>query len=261
MVYTIGTFLIIVACVCSFVVFLKLSGLYSHQYVKTSNRYVSGVLICLLLPLGVHSQNLYKVLKSGRDGLHIQRTTVVSSKNMELAVRVISQRASSVVVHLENLERSIITAEMRQSVYRPEKIMGGYNYLKVTTKGFRTVPEWGKMAWNNGRNGAHHIVTQTVIKAIVEEENLKHIGKIKSNAPAVYSPLHSEANYKDLFHDHTRILSMYHSKGVKELVLDFFKRLNAAHKEEGLPLYPEAIIQTELDEAELWCKHWGLKWE
>lgn len=217
-------------------------------------------IICLFLSVNAYSQNIYQVVKAGRKGLRVMRTITVSPRNMRLASRVISERAPNTKISA-NVKRAIITAEMRQPICHPTQLVGGYNYLRTTAKRFKSLPQWEKITKSGGYNGAHHIVTQTVIDAIAKEEGIKHVTEIKANAPAVYSPLHGNPMYTDLFHDHATLLKVYHEKGVRGLVLDFFERLNEAHKTEGLMLYDEETIRLELGEAELWSKTWGFKWE
>ena len=217
-------------------------------------------IFCLFLSLNVYSQNLYQVAKAGRKGLRITRTITVAPRNVSLAKRVVLNRSIKTKVGV-GVQQAVIIAQMRQPVCPPTQLAGGYNYLRAVTKRFKPLPQWERIAKSGGYNGAHHIVTQTVIDAIAREEGLKHVTEIKANAPAVYSPLHGSPVYSDLFHDHATLLSTYHEKGVRGVVTEFFERLNIAHEKEGLPPYDEETIKTELGEAELWSEHWGLKWQ
>ena len=67
--------------------------------------------------------------------------------------------------------------------------------------------------------------------------------------------------YSDLFHDHAALLETYHQKGVWGIITNFYKRLNEKNKELGLPLYEQEVIEQTLLEAELWSKHWGIRWK
>ncbi len=216
--------------------------------------------LVLFLFLNAYSQNFYQITKKGAKEIQVRRTTTVLPQHMSLASRVIASRAVSTLIDIDPT-RVTINANIKQPVCAPTELVGGYNYLRTVSRRLKSLPKWKKTAKTNGYNGAHHIVTQTVIGEIARELGLKHIPEIKSNAPAVYSPLHGEPAYNDLFHNHPRLLEIYYSKGVRGVVLDFFERLNEAHKKEGLPTYSEDAIDLQLKEAELWSKHWGLKWK
>ncbi len=220
------------------------------------------ILLCLFVSFNAYSQNKFQRVKRSTRGIRIKRTITVLPQHANLAYTLASRRALLVEA---KVERTIahVTAEYKQPVDRPYKIAGGYNYLKMIGKAFKKRPEW-RFAGDSGiggYNGAHHIVTQTAITEIAKELDIADPVAMKANAPAVYSLLHNHPLYSDLFHDHQTILNTYHKRGVYGVVTDFFTRLNEVNKRLGIPLYDEKFIELELLEAELWAKHWGIKWK
>ena len=219
------------------------------------------VMLSLLLSLSLtsYSQSIYQSVKAGSRGLKVRRTITVNPSNFNLARKVVAQRAVATKVNV-NLERAVIMAEMRQPVNRPEKMVGGYNYLRMAGKAFKPLSGWQHVGDSRGYNGAHHIVTRAVIAEIANDLKIAEPGEVAANAPSIYHPLHHDPDFNYLFHDHAMLLDMYKQKGVQGVVLDFFHRVNRVNGQLGLPLYDNFSIQMELLEAELWAKHWGLKW-
>ncbi|MBQ3666628.1 MAG: hypothetical protein II913_00970 [Elusimicrobiaceae bacterium] len=220
-------------------------------------------ILCLLLPVTSFSQNLYQIVKTNRKGVRVHRTITVHPIHVRVAERLLSKRTLFRQPKINtNVNRVIITAEIRQPIVHPTKLTGGYNYLRTVNKKFRdSTPQWRGVTDSGLYNGVHHIVTQTVIDAIAKEVDIKDTKEMKANAPAVYSALHGNARYSDLFHDHAALLETYHQKGVWGIVTDFYKKLNEKNKEFGLPLYEQEVIDQTLLEAELWAKHWGIRWK
>ncbi len=218
--------------------------------------------LCLLLPINIYSQNFYAVAKASRRGLQIERVITVSRVHARMAQRVVAKRAP---IHKPKMttdsHRAVITAKVRQNKCHPTRMVGGYNYLRAVNKKFKSSPQWKGVTESGMYNGVHHIVTQTVIDAIAKEVDIKDTKEMKANAPAAYSALHGNPQYGDLFHDHATLLDIYHAKGIHGIVTEFYERLNEKNKELGLPLYEEDVIELSLMEAELWAKHWGIRWK
>ena len=220
-------------------------------------------LLCLsllLLAFPVSSQNVFVRLGKNAKNLKIRRTITVAPIHADLAYNLAKRRSPDVTTAISR-KVARITAEIKQPVLPPHKIAGGYNYLKMVGKTFKNQPQWLHANESGGYNGAHHIVTKTVISEIAKELDIQDVSTMQANAPAVYHFLHNHPGFGDLFHDHAMLLDLYHAKGVRGVVLDFFYRLNEINREMELPLYDEKFIQLELLEAELWAKHWGIKWE
>ena len=214
---------------------------------------------CLLVTNG-YSQNLYRRGKMTNKGLRVRRIIQVSPKHWDLAREVTSLRASTAEMRIVR-EVAQVQSKFRQPLVKPYQVVGGYNYLKMIGKTFKNRPGWRSLGESGWYNGAHHIVTQTVITKIAEEAKIADTAEMKANAPAVYSLLHNHPAYSDLFHDHQMLLDTYHRSGVKGIVTEFFERLNAVNEKVGLPLYDEEFINATLLEAELWAKHWNIRWE
>ena len=220
-------------------------------------------ILCLLLPVTSYSQSLYQIVKTNRKGVRVHRTITVHPVHVRVAERLLSKRTLFRQPKINtNVTRVIITAEIKQPIVHPTKLTGGYNYLRTVNKKFRdSTPQWRGVTDSGLYNGVHHIVTQTVIDAIAKEMDIKDTKEMKANAPAVYSALHGNVMYSDLFHDHAALLETYHQKGVWGIITNFYKRLNEKNKELGLPLYEQEVIEQTLLEAELWSKHWGIRWK
>lgn len=192
--------------------------------------------------------------------MRVRRTIQIAPQHWELARQVALKHTSFSDVKLAR-KVARVQFQFRQSVVQPYNVTGGYNYLKMVGKAFKNRPGWRSLDESGWYNGAHHIVTKTVITEIAKEVGIEDPAEMKANAPAVYSQLHNHPAYSDLFHDHQMLLDTYHRSGVKGVVTEFFERLNAVNKKLGLPLYDEEFIGTTLLEAELWAKHWNIRWE
>ena len=211
------------------------------------------VVILVLLSVNVYSQNCYQLLKSGCTKLVVNRTITVKPIQVGLAQKVLERQAKRVVIKAQP-EVIMLTGDYSSVVTQPSKVVGGHNYLKMA--GQKLESQGFNINGSGGYNGAHHIVTKSVIRELA-----RHKPRIINNAPSVFHPLHADPRYVEVFHDHKRILEVYNSWGVKGVILDFFSRVNKVNELEGLPIYTDDVIETELLEAELWAKYWGLKWE
>lgn len=200
-------------------------------------------LLLILLSTTVYSQNIFRFKAKG-PRVKVERTIVTSQAN--LARRIL--RTTNLTTQKK------LRATYYQSRVHPTNITGPNNYLKGLSRRF-TGQQWERIGQSGGYNGAHHIVTRAVIKQI----SLKD-GEIVANAPSVFHPLHNNPNFEHMFHDHERQLKIYEQSGIRGVVIDFFERANAVSGRLGIPVYNDEVIQQALLEAELWAKHWGLKW-
>lgn len=205
--------------------------------------------ILLLLTPNLYAQSIFHFTKG--NALKVTRTIAVSSRNARLARRVLEKRTTTAI----RTQNGTLRATYKQQAIHPTRVVGTNNYLKGVSKRFKGRPGWETIHKSRKYNGAHHIVTKYVIKEL-------GFGKadILNNAPSVFHPLHNHPDYIDIFHDHARQLEIYKQSGVRGVVIDFFERVNQLNKELGLPEYDEAVMEQALLEAELWAKHWGLKW-
>lgn len=205
--------------------------------------------ILLLLTQNLYAQSIFHFKKG--NALKVTRTIAVSSRNARLARKVLEKRTRSAI----QTQNGTLRATFRQEAVHPTKVVGTNNYLRGVSKRFKETSEWKTINKSGQYNGAHHIVTKYVIKEL-------GFGKadILNNAPSVFHPLHNNPNYIAIFHDHARQLEIYKQSGVRGVVIDFFERVNQVNRDLGLPEYDEAVMEQALLEAELWAKHWGLKW-
>lgn len=208
-------------------------------------------LVLLFLSTTVYSQNLYQFAKRGKK-VRVQRTVTVGLNHEALARRVLQQPL------IKRVHGNTITlrATHTQPLTRPLNVVGTTNYLKGVGRAFKNRPGWERIGQSGSYNGAHHIVTKSVIKQITGKE-----GEIIANAPAVFHPLHNSPSFESMFHDHERQLQIYQESGIRGVIIDFFDRANAVSDRLGIPLYNDEVINQALMEAELWAKHWNLKWE
>lgn len=208
-------------------------------------------LVLILLSTTVYSQNIYQFAKRGKK-VKVQRTVTVGLKYEALARRVLHQPL------IKRVHGNTITlrATRTQPLTRPLNVVGTTNYLKGVGRAFKGRNGWERIGQSGSYNGAHHIVTKSVIKQISGKE-----GEIIANAPAVFHPLHNSPNFENMFHDHERQLQIYQESGIQGIIIDFFDRANAVSGRLGIPLYNDEVIHQALIEAELWAKHWNLKWE
>ena len=180
----------------------------------------------------VYSQSVFRFIGKGRR-LVVERRIVTNVMNQAIARRVL--RGQSLAVR------------RRELVRHPSRVVGPNIYLKGVEKRFRGLSEWDKVGDSRGYNGAHHIVTKYVIKEIGGNSECIR------QAPSVFHPLHNNPEYVGWFHNHTNQLAIYNEKGIKGIIEEFFEHV-------GNDFSREDKEQLML-EAELWAKHWNLKWE
>lgn len=194
----------------------------------------------------VFSQSVFRFKGKGRR-TRVERT--IRTKRTDLARKVL--RRLDRQQKMQNALRAIYEVHSAQ---HPTRIVGPNNYLKGLSRRV-TGPQWSRIGKSGGYNGAHHIVTKSVIK------QLGGSTECINNAPSVFHPLHNTKSFENMFHDHERQLQIYEQSGIKGIIIDFFERANAVSGRLGIPLYNDDVIHQALLEAELWAKHWNLKWE
>lgn len=143
-----------------------------------------------------------------------------------------------------------------QPIVHPTMVPGDNNYLKGLARKLKeTEDSWKKVWESGGYNGAHHIITKSVLK------ELGLPGEAIGNAPAVFHPLHNTNGMEIYFHDHEKQLELYEQGGIKAILEDFFETINAVNEALGIPIYDKDFIEREMFEAEIWARYWGIKWQ
>lgn len=180
----------------------------------------------------VFSQSVFRFIGKGRK-LRVERKIVTQPRYYNLARKV-----------LRSTELSI---KRRELVRHPTRVVGPNTYLKGVGKRFKGLSEWNGVGDSRTYNGAHHIVTKYVIREIGGNSECMR------QAPSVFHKLHNRPEYVDWFHNHTKQLAIYQEKGIKGIMIDFFEKVGQD--------FTEADKEQLMLEAELWAKHWGLKWD
>ncbi len=190
------------------------------------------LLTIILVSNTVFSQSVFRFVGKGRK-LRVERKIVTQQRYYNLARRV--------------LHSTELAISRRELVRNPTRVVGPNIYLKGVGKRFRGLSEWDKVGDSRSYNGAHHIVTKYVIREIGGNSECVR------QAPSVFHPLHNNPEYVGWFHNHTKQLAIYQEKGIKGIVEEFLDNV-------GKDFTAEDKAQLML-EAELWAKHWNLKWE
>ena len=190
------------------------------------------LLTIILVSNTVFSQSVFRFIGKGRK-LRVERKIVTQQRYYNLARRVLHSTGLSI--------------SRRELVRNPGRVVGPNVYLRGVSKRFKGLSEWNGVGDSRTYNGAHHIVTKYVIREIGGN------GECMRQAPSVFHQLHNRPEYVDWFHNHTKQLAIYQEKGIKGIIMDFFENV-------GQDFSKEDKEQLML-EAELWAKHWGLKWD
>lgn len=180
----------------------------------------------------VFSQSVFRFIGKGRK-LRVERKIVTNVMYHNLARRVLRSQS--------------LTVSRRELVRHPTRVVGPNTYLKGVGKRFKGLSGWNGVGDSRTYNGAHHIVTKWVIK------ELGGNAECMRQAPSVFHQLHNNPAYIDWFHNHQKQLAIYQEKGIKGIMLDFFEHVGNDFAEQD-----KAQLMLE---AELWAKHWNLKWE
>lgn len=187
--------------------------------------------ILLLIANTVYSQSVFRFIGKGRK-LRVERRIETRVNYHNLARKVLGSEK--------------LTVTQREILRSPMRVVGPNRYLRGIGKRFKGQEGWEKVNSAKGYNGAHHIVTRFVIKEIGGSS------ECINNAPSVFHPLHNHPEYIDYFHNHTRQLELYKQGGISAIMQDFFDNVGKD--------FTDAEKEQLMLEAELWAKHWGLKW-
>ncbi len=229
-------------------------------------------LLFLLLFVSVNcfAQNVYQVISKTPQIIKIERTVVVLPKTVKIAENALFNRSSEILTQKVK-NQVILQTVIKQPVCRPEEVAGGYNYLRIANREMHQGEEWKYVSCSNLYNGAHHIINKSVLEVIYTDLKFRAkargeelpftLADVQSNAPAMFHIYHNHPKYRNFFHDRDRQLRLYYSEGVSGVLDDFLKRVEEVNRIEGLPFYSDEFKQTTLLEAELWAKHYGLKWK
>lgn len=190
----------------------------------------------------------------GQSWYRIGGKVVNGGIKVERVITVNSRLERQIAVELLGSEQ--MRARYIQGVTIPSEVVGPNMYLRGIGNRFRKEEGWKDLWRSDGYNGAHHIVTRSVIQNIAGKRQL-----IVSNAPSVFHPLHNRPEYADVFHNHKRQLELYEKCGIKCVIEDFFERIEKVNNSENMLKYSEQSKKKIMLEAQLWAKHWGLKWD
>ena len=177
-----------------------------------------------------------------------------------------------------NVNRKVCTPEIRitykfltPKLTYPERLYGGYNYLKLLSRLSRNklidknfLHIWKNINKTQTYNGVHHIVNKSTLQEIYLRANLKgrvRLDEMQNNAPAVFHSLHGNPAYKDIFHNRDKQVETYFKYGMKAVIDDFFNEVSIASRKEGVRFFSKEVIENTYKEAHLWCNTFNCKWE
>lgn len=240
------------------------------------------VVVC---SLDVESQSVFKVLRPITKKAPItrpytfQRITVVETAHLERAIRAAELQSKlrrqgeiyyTPMIAQSNTPVAYLVQNIEQKHCKPEKLYGGYNYLKMCSSQFSGV-DWAHINRTTSYNGVHHIVTVQSLKELYKiSVNSYEKGKIKlypffndmyKNAPSAFHILHNNPEYYHIFHNSELQLKIYNERGIKGILDNYFENIIHINTELNLPPIPEDVIKGTYVEAELWSTYFGLDWE
>ncbi len=226
-------------------------------------------ILLIFVSVNCFAQNIYQVITKTPQVIQVGRTAIVSQSTVPIARTALFNRSSEILT--EKVKKQVILqTTINQPICKPEEVAGGYNYLRLANREMHNEDGWEDVACSSLYNGAHHIINKSVLEVIFTDLRFRarahgevlpfNLADVQSNAPAVFHIYHNHPKYRHFFHDRDRQLRLYYSKGVFGILDDFLKRVNEVNKAAGLPPYSEDFKKTTLLEAELWAKHYGLKW-
>ena len=227
-------------------------------------------LLLLVVSINCFAQNVYQVINKTPQMIKIGRTVIVYPKAVKIAEKTLLNRSSEILT--EKVKNQVILQTViNQPICAPEEVAGGYNYLRIANREMHHSEGWEDVSCSSLYNGAHHIINKSVLEVIYTDLRFRartrdevlpfNLPDLQNNAPAMFHIYHNHPKYRNFFHDRDRQLRLYYSKGVSGILDDFLKRVEEVNRIEGLPPYSEDFKQTTLLEAELWAKHYGLKWK
>lgn len=237
------------------------------------------VILFLLLPLNIYSQNLIRLHRTirPRNYTRLSRTITTSIPRGFLAFDIakaqsLNGHTSWKFINTQSKLKIIIDRKLKEhSLKSPKTIYGPYNYVRTFSKISRqesliytqNLTEWRQLHQPQGFNGAHHLVNKYTIKLIHEQmkENGRkfNLSDCQNNAPAIFHPLHGNPKFKYIFHNPEQQLAEYNQFGMKVVVSNILNNIEKISIENGLGTLPELYKKSILLETEFWCKEYGLK--
>lgn len=244
------------------------------------------IIIFILNITNIYSQNIFNLAKPAKNILRqikypvtIQRITVVETSRIESAVaaavyqsqlRQQEQFFINNLVNQQNVPMSLLTQEIKQFNCNPEKLYGGYNYLRTCSL-ILSGKEWKHINKVDSYNGAHHIINVSTLKILYKESvksynngiiaNYPFLKEMLNNAPAIFHQYHNNPMFTNIFHSQEIQLQLYNHFGVKGILDSFFRQIQKMNEINGIPPISDEIIIGTYLEAKLWTDYYGLKWE
>lgn len=237
--------------------------------------------LLLLLPLDIFSQSAFNIVKASKNSFKpsiVCRSITTQVANVSLAKEILRTQQIITNPSYTYLNRKVCVPEVRvtyqfltpQLTY-PERLYGGYNYLKLISRMSRNklidknfLHIWKNINRTQTYNGVHHIVNKSTLQEIHLRANLKgkvRLDEMQNNAPAVFHSLHGNPLYKDIFHNRDRQVETYFNYGMKVVIDDFFNEVSIASRKEGVRFFSKEVIENTYKEAHLWCNTFNCKWE
>lgn len=245
-------------------------------------------LFLILLYYNVNAQSIFRVIKPARVklfkkpelSLQISRVTIVESSSIESAI-IVAQYQSRLrhqeqlyqqqMLNTSNQPVLFLSQEIHQTICKPEKLYGSYNYLRLCSQNMKESLGWKNINKADSYNGVHHIINLSTLNELyLIVENNYNQGIITTypfyndfikNAPAIFHKFHNDPRMRELFHNKEMQLLLYNQYGVKGILDNFFKAIIILNQSNGLEPIEQEIIQGSYLEAKLWCDNYGLKWE
>ena len=235
----------------------------------------------------VNAQSVFRVIrpaaklfKKPEISLQISRVTIVETSALESAIRAAEYQTrlrhqtelyNQAMLNASHQPISFITQDINQTICKPEKLYGGYNYLRTCSQSMKKYPGWQNINKAGSYNGVHHIIMigtlnelyplsiQAYKEGIIT--NYPFYEEFIKNAPAIFHRLHNDPQTTALFHNKELQLLTYDKYGIKGILDSFFNMVNTINQSNGLEPIEKEIIEGTYLETKLWCDIYGLKWE
>lgn len=237
--------------------------------------------LLLLFPINVFSQSAFNIVRAAKNTFKpsiICRSITTQTTNAVLAKELLSTQQLVTKPIYTNVNRKVCVPEIRISYHfttppitYPERLYGGYNYLKLLSRLSRNklidkkfLHIWKNINKTQTYNGVHHIVNKSTLQEIYLRANLKgkvRLDEMQNNAPAVFHILHGNPTYKDIFHNRDRQVDIYFTYGIKAVIDDFFHNVRIVSRKEGVRFFSKEVIENTYKEAHLWCNTFNCRWE
>lgn len=240
----------------------------------------------MFLSLGSYAQNAFRIIKPIlfkqiplKQSLQIQRISIIETTQLENAVRATALRSQFraqqeltklLMIVPPDIPVAYITQDIKQSYCDPEKVYGGYNYLKVCARNL-SGDSWKSINKTKAYNGVHHIVNVQTLKVLYQESQERfEKGEIKLhplfnemvlNAPGIFHKYHNNSAFGRVFHNPEEQLEIYALSGIKGILDKFFEDIRVLNSVQGLSQIDAEVVSGTYVEAKLWCDHFGLVWD